>query len=234
MLARRSRMGRRRRRLGAGNAVDSDRDRAESARRAGLRHLFAAAEGAHRDARLADRRRRREPGHRAAAVPRGRRPREARPPLHQLTRGVRHRRARHLRYDAIRASRDRDAVHRTGSFDGGLAARGRRTWEADGATQLPGHDPPADGRISGAGNGRRYPGARDPEDPAPDERAAGGARRKARRADRQGHRARLLSERDRGLGVRGDRSGDVGTPIQRIRDLTDDRPTRSIAGGQRG
>ena len=143
--------------------VDPDGRRAEPARRTRVRHLFAPAQGTHRPARLADRRRRREPDHRAAPLPGGRGSREADPPLHQLTRGVRHGRARHLRYDAVRASRDCDAVHRTGSFDGRLAARRRDTRAAVGASQLQGDDPPAHGRVSGTGDGRRYPGSGDPE-----------------------------------------------------------------------
>ena len=66
--------------------LDPHGGRADVARRARLRHLFAPARRAHRLPRHARRRSDREPDHRPAAAPRVRGSREGHLPLHQLAR----------------------------------------------------------------------------------------------------------------------------------------------------
>ncbi len=119
-------------------------------------------QGPHRLPRQRDQRRRRQPRHRPAPLPRGRGSREGHQPLHQLPGRLRHRRPRHLRHDAVRPPGRRDALHRTGGLHGGGAAGGGRPGQALRAAQLAGHDPPALGRLPGAGHGHRHPGAGDP------------------------------------------------------------------------
>ena len=66
-------------------------DRADQPRRAVVRHLLPAAQGAHRVPRHADRRRRGQPGHGPAPAPGERGPGQGHPPVHQLARRRHHR-----------------------------------------------------------------------------------------------------------------------------------------------
>ena len=77
------------------------RGRADQPRRALVRHLLAAAEGAHRVPRHADRRQRRQPHHGAAAAPGVRGPRQGHQPVHQLAGRGHHGPVRHVRHDAV-------------------------------------------------------------------------------------------------------------------------------------
>ena len=71
----------------------------------GLRHLLAAAQGAHHLPRHADRRHGRQPDHGAAAAPRERGPRQGHLDLHQLARWRDHGPVRDLRHDAVHQAR---------------------------------------------------------------------------------------------------------------------------------
>ena len=107
------------------DAARADGRRADQPRRAGLRHLLAAAQGQHHLHRDADRRRGGEPGDRADAVPRVGGPGEGHPAVHQQPGRLDHGRAGDLRHDAVHPARRADLLPRPGGVDGRGPAGGR-------------------------------------------------------------------------------------------------------------
>ena len=140
------------------------RDRAEPARRAGLRHLLAPAarpdhlpgERGHRRAGQRD--------HRPAPVPRGRGPGQGDLPLHQLAGGsVTAGLAIYDTMQFVRPDVSTLCLGQACSMGAWLLAAGRQRASASALLQLAHHDPPAHGRRPGAGHGHRHPGERNPE-----------------------------------------------------------------------
>ena len=103
----------------------SRRRRADQPRRALVRHLLAAAQGADRVPRDADRRRRRQPHHGPAPAPGVRGSRQGHQPVHQLARRGHHVAVRDLRHDAVHQAGRLDDLHGAGGL-GGRGARARR------------------------------------------------------------------------------------------------------------
>ena len=99
-----------------------DGRRADLSRRARVRHLFAAAERAHRVPRHAGHRRDRQPDRRAAPAPPVRGSGQGHLALHQLARRIRVRGPRDLRHDAVHQARRADDLRRHRDVDGRAAA----------------------------------------------------------------------------------------------------------------
>ena len=104
--------------------------RADQPRRAGLRPLLAAAQGAHHLPGHADRRHDRQPGLRPAAAPRVGEPRQGHQPLHQLARRRHHGAVRHLRHDAVHQARHHHHLLRPGRLGRRGAAGGGHQGQA--------------------------------------------------------------------------------------------------------
>ena len=112
--------------------------RADQPRRAGLRPLLPAAQGAHHLPGHADRRHDRQPGLRPAAAPRVGEPRQGHQHLHQLPGRRHHRAVRDLRHDAVRQARHRHDLLRAGGLGGRGAAGGGHAGQAPGPARTPG------------------------------------------------------------------------------------------------
>src|SRR5438046_1663682 len=196
--------------LGSGDQgprADPDGHRAVGARRARLRHLFQAAEGARGVPGRAGDRDHRQPDRGAAPVPRVREPGQGHLLLHQLAGRLGFGRPRDLRHHAVHQARRQHAVRRAGGEHGRAAPRRRRRRQALLPAQLARHDPPADGRLPGAGLGRGNPRQGDPVPAPAAERDPGQAQQAADRRDPARHRARLFHGRPRRGKVRHCRQG---------------------------
>ena len=124
-----------------------DGGRADVPRRAGVRHLLAAAERADRLPRHPGDRGHREPDRRPADPPRVRGPGQGHLDLHQLAGRLGLRGPRDLRRDAVHQARRLDHLRRRRDEHGRAAARRRRRGQADGAAELEDPDPPGLGRL---------------------------------------------------------------------------------------
>ena len=177
-------------------------------RRARLRHLFAAAEGAHHLPERPDRRQGRRPDLRPAAVPGVREPDQGHLVLHQLAGRRGDVGPGDLRHHAVHPpARSRPLVFGQAASMGSLLLMAGAEGQALRAAELAHHDPPALGRRPGPGDRHRDPGARDPSTRARLNEIYVTPHRPADRGDRAGDGARQVLVAAGGQGVRPDRRG---------------------------